>query len=607
MSLADRLRPCGPVADPALAARVLDGAVLEAVADPGILAALAPIAGASPYLGGIMRRSPALLAALLASDPDTRLTDLLVRTRDAGVLDLEAARPLLRHLKTELHLLTALCDLGGVWALDAVTGALAQFADAAVETALAVAATVERDRGRLAPSADGTRGPAPGLFCLALGKHGAFELNYSSDIDVSVFYSPEGLPVAEGVEPSTVALRLTRTLADLLQQRTEDGYVFRVDLRLRPDPASTPAAMPVAAALEYYESVGQNWERAAMIKARVCAGDREVGAEFLSALQPFIWRRSLDFAAIADIHAIKRQIHIYKVDDRLSTPGANLKLGRGGIREIEFFVQTQQLIFGGRRLQLRGARTLDMLGALRADGWVTQEAVDDLSAAYQCLRAIEHRLQMIADEQTQRLPSDPEALKRFARFCGYARLSSFEKALIHHLRLVERHYARLFEHAPGLDTGAGSLVFTGVTDDPETLQTLARLGFQDPARARGRGRCVTWRAGGGSRHLRAETRTRRKPVANGRARDARADCKGKGRGRPLGFEVGGGRRDGRGIHRPISGASSCPCNAADPRRRARADHRQCGAARADRRWRCGTPGAGPRALFDSDPDDAIDD
>jgi len=163
--------------------------------------------------------------------------------------------------------------------------------------------------------------------------------------------------------------------------------------------------------------------------------------------------------------------------------GHDVKLGRGGIREVEFFVQTQQLIFGGRRLQLRGARTLDMLGALQADGWVTQEAVDDLSAAYKFLRAIEHRLQMIADEQTQRVPSDPEALKSFARFCGYATLSAFEKALTHNLRLVERHYARLFEHAPGLDTGAGSLVFTGVSDDPETLKTLTSLGFQDPARA----------------------------------------------------------------------------------------------------------------------------
>ena len=502
MSLADRLRPCGPVADPALAARVLDGAVLEAVADPGILAALAPIAGASPYLGGIMRRSPALLAALLASDPDTRLTDLLVRTRDAGVLDLEAARPLLRHLKTELHLLTALCDLGGVWALDAVTGALAQFADAAVETALAVAATVERDRGRLAPSADGTRGPAPGLFCLALGKHGAFELNYSSDIDVSVFYSPEGLPVAEGVEPSTVALRLTRTLADLLQQRTEDGYVFRVDLRLRPDPASTPAAMPVAAALEYYESVGQNWERAAMIKARVCAGDREVGAEFLSALQPFIWRRSLDFAAIADIHAIKRQIHIYKVDDRLSTPGANLKLGRGGIREIEFFVQTQQLILGGRDSGLRAPRTLDALDALQRAGHVAEACAAELAAAYEDLRGWEHRVQMLEDEQTHVLPEADETRFRVAALSGFDDLAAFDARVAQVLRRVNGRYGELFADDEPLSSAFGNLVFTGVDDDPETLKTLERMGYSQPASVSGAIR--SWHHG----HI-AATRTER--------------------------------------------------------------------------------------------------
>jgi glutamate-ammonia-ligase adenylyltransferase len=473
------------VADPALAARVLEGAVLDAVTDPVVHAALAPIAGASPYLGGIMRRSPAMLAALLASDPDARLTDLLARTRDAGLLELEAARPMLRQLKAELHLLTALCDLGGVWSLDDVTGALAQFADAAVESALAVAASVERNRGRMAAVSDDARGPAPGLFCLALGKHGAFELNYSSDIDVSVFYEPEALPVAEGVEPSALALRLTRTAADLLQQRTEDGYVFRVDLRLRPDPASTPAAMPVAAALEYYESVGQNWERAAMIKARVCAGDRQAGGAFLAALQPFIWRRSLDFAAIADIHAIKRQIHIYKVDDRLSTPGANLKLGRGGIREIEFFVQTQQLILGGRDSALRSPRTLDALAALRQAGHVTAECAAELSAAYHDLRGWEHRVQMLDDEQTHVLPEVDAARLRVATLSGFDDLAAFDDRVAQVLRRVNGRYGELFADDEPLSSSFGNLVFTGVDDDPETLRTLDRMGFSQPASVSG--------------------------------------------------------------------------------------------------------------------------
>ena len=485
MSLADRLRPCGPVADPALAARVLEGGVADAVADPSVRAALAPIAGASPYLGGILRREPRLLADLLASDQDARLEDLLARTRDAGALELDAARPALRRLQAELHLLTALCDLGGLWSLDQVTGALARFADAAVEASLTVAAGAEQARGRLLAPVDPDRGPVPGLFCLALGKHGAFELNYSSDIDVSVFYAPQDLPVAPGWEPETAALRLTRTFADLLQQRTEDGYVFRVDLRLRPDPSSTPAAMPVAAALDYYESVGQNWERAAMIKARVCAGDRGAGAAFLAALQPFIWRRSLDFAAIADIHAIKRQIHTYKVDDRLSTPGANLKLGRGGIREIEFFAQTLQLILGGRDESLRAPRTLAALAALEQAGHVSPACAADLTAAYVELRGWEHRVQMLEDEQTHVLPEDDAVRGRVAALSGFADLAAFDGEVEAVLRRVNGRYGELFADDEPLSSSFGNLVFTGVDDDPETLKTLARMGFSQPASVSG--------------------------------------------------------------------------------------------------------------------------
>src|SRR5581483_914659 len=199
---------------------------------------------------------------------------------------------------------------------------------------------------------------------------GACELNYSSDIDISVFYDPAALPLAEGVEPQAFAVRFTQALAGVLQDRTDEGYVFRVDLRLRPDPASTPPAVPIDEALEYYETVGQNWERAAFIKARAAAGDLPRAEAFLAELQPFIWRRNLDFAAIADIHSIKRQIQALRPHERLAAPGADLKLGAGGIREIEFFVQTQQLILGGRHPELRSRRTLDALAALRDAGHV---------------------------------------------------------------------------------------------------------------------------------------------------------------------------------------------------------------------------------------------
>jgi glutamate-ammonia-ligase adenylyltransferase len=480
--LASRLAACGPVVDKALERRTHDALSGAAGGWSDTLAAawpaLAPVFGASAYLASLARRYPERLRAVLEGDPDARLAALLADAAATAALAPEAAGPALRRLKAELHLLTALCDLGGVWDLDQATGALSRFADASLRAALAVAAGAQVARGRLAPS-EGPAGPAPGLFCLALGKHGAFELNYSSDIDVSFFYEPEALPVI-GVEPHVVALAITQATAALLQERTPDGYVFRVDLRLRPDPSSTPAAVPVEAALDYYETVGQNWERAAMIKARAAAGDIARGQAFIAELQPFIWRRTLDFAAIADIHSIKRQIHAHKVDERLTPAGANLKLGRGGIREIEFYVQTQQLILGGRDPSLRSQRTLDALAALSAAGHVSPRACAELTAAYRTLRDLEHRVQMLADEQTHTLPEDDGHRKRVAALAGFANLRQFDAAAARTLKTVNARYGELFAEDEALSSRFGSLVFTGVEDDPETLATLQRMGFSNP-------------------------------------------------------------------------------------------------------------------------------
>ncbi|HEY1929640.1 MAG TPA: glutamine-synthetase adenylyltransferase, partial [Caulobacteraceae bacterium] len=273
-SLAEQLKPCGPVVD-AKAGERLRGTLAQTLWTDRLdtaWPALEPVFAASPYLAGLARRDPARLDALLAAPPMARLEDLLVRTIAAAALDTETAQTALRRLKAELHLLTALADLGGVWDLDQVTGALTRFADAAVASALAVAARGELEAGRLTRLGKGEEGPVPGWFCIAMGKQGAFELNYSSDIDVSVFFDPDRLLLTPGVEAQAFAVRLTQRLSDLMQLRTADGYVFRMDLRLRPDPSSTQAAVPIPAALEYYESVGQNWERAAFIKARPCAG-----------------------------------------------------------------------------------------------------------------------------------------------------------------------------------------------------------------------------------------------------------------------------------------------------------------------------------------------
>ncbi|PTS90631.1 MULTISPECIES: bifunctional [glutamine synthetase] adenylyltransferase/[glutamine synthetase]-adenylyl-L-tyrosine phosphorylase [unclassified Caulobacter] len=486
--LLDRLAPCGPIHDPKAAERAHE-AILRKVGEAGLAGveaawpALAPVFAASSYLAGLARRDAGRLPGILLADPVSRLDSLLAETATvAAEPDFETARRRLRELKADLHLLTALCDLGGVWDLDQVTGALTRFADASLKAGLAQAVRVEVLRGALTHVGEGADGPAPGLFCIAMGKHGAFELNYSSDIDFSIFYVPERLPVAEGIEPQGVAVRIANHLGRILQERTADGYVFRIDLRLRPDPSSTPPAMPVDAALDYYESVGQNWERAAHIKARIAAGDPDEGAAFLAHLQPFIWRRNLDFAAIADIHSIKRQIHTYKVDDRLTAKGADLKLGRGGIREIEFFVQTQQLILGGRQPDLRSPRTLDALAALAAAGHVTVADAEWLTQAYRDLRALEHRAQMIADEQTHKLPESDADRKKVAALWGEGNLRSFDAAVGRILKGVNQRYGRLFAGEEALSSRFGSLVFTGVEDDPETLATLKRMGFSSPER-----------------------------------------------------------------------------------------------------------------------------
>ena len=317
-----------------------------------------------------------------------------------------------------------------------------------------------------------------------MGKYGAHELNYSSDIDLIIFFDREVAPLSSDVEAAAFFVRLTRDLVHIMQERTADGYVFRTDLRLRPDPGSTQAAISTGAAFRYYESLGQNWERAAMIKARPVAGDIDAGKAFLNALGPYIWRKYLDYNAIADIHAMKRQIHAAKGHGQIAVAGHNLKLGRGGIREIEFFVQSQQLIAGGRQRALRSRQTLEALDRLTVYDWISPKVRDDLSAAYRYLRRMEHRLQMMADQQTHTLPSSPQELARFARFAGYAQLEDFEHELRQTLQTVQKHYAALFESTPELTTSrGGNLVFTGDAEDPATSETLVKLGFKNASTA----------------------------------------------------------------------------------------------------------------------------
>jgi [glutamine synthetase] adenylyltransferase / [glutamine synthetase]-adenylyl-L-tyrosine phosphorylase len=483
--LIDRLRQAPIVHDRQQAERVL-AELAQAAQQAALLAPLAAslerapvrnllagIFGASSFLTAMIERDPERLLAALMAAPEAHF-DALCRSAEgatAAATNMADAMRALRQFKAEVALLTALCDLGGVWPVMTVTRRLAQAADAAVAAAVRFLFRQARDRG------DWLSGEPDGYIVLAMGKYGAFELNYSSDIDLIVFYDLARIRLRGGLEVQTFFVRLTRDLVRLLHERTGEGYVFRTDLRLRPDPGSTPLALSTDAALNYYESFGQNWERAALIKARAAAGDLAAGAHLLQDLAPFIWRKYLDFAAIADIHAMKRQIHAFRGFGQIGVAGHDIKVGRGGIREIEFFAQTQQLIAGGRQPELRASETLIALERLEERGWITANAREDLDRAYRFLRRIEHRLQMLADEQTQTLPDDPLKLAGFANFCGFADTASFAARLTEELERVQTHYIRLFEHSPELTRGGSNMVFAGEADDPATLAALATLGY----------------------------------------------------------------------------------------------------------------------------------
>ena len=392
------------------------------------------IADHSPFLWQLAVNDPARVARLAFTAPEEthraiveNQTDLFRALRSGAMTRDQAVRAFRRNRNAHA-LLVAAADIGGLWGTEQVTQALSDFADASVAGGVNLVLTEMADLGRVNLQDPDSPGEGSGFTVLALGKHGAGELNYSSDIDLVIFFDPETKALRDPSEAATIYTRIAQQLAKLLQERTADGYVHRVDYRLRPDPGSTPTAVSLASAYVYYETVGQNWERAALIKARPVAGDLALGETFLNELRPFIWRKYFDFASIADVHAMKRQIHAVRGHDEIAVAGHDIKLGRGGIREIEFFVQTQQLVFGGRRPGLRGRRTLDMLKALHDEGWITAAARDELSEAYRFLRTIEHRLQMVADEQTQRLPSDEEQLKRFAKFCGYPTVTEIGRA-----------------------------------------------------------------------------------------------------------------------------------------------------------------------------------
>ncbi len=437
----------------------------------------------SPFLRETALRFPEFLDRLFEQSADERIEAVIHALPGAGLSATSetALMSALRLAKAEAHFLIAIADLAGIYGGEKTTSRVSRLAIAATKAAIRFL-LLDADRsGKLAVKDRMQPDIGSGWIILGMGKLGAGELNYSSDIDLIVLFDPEAgvlMDIHEGVETFS---RMTRRLVRIMQERTPDGYVFRTDLRLRPDPGSTPLAIPVGAALLYYEGRGQNWERAALIKALPIAGDIEAGDLFLKELSPFIWRKYLDFAAIADVHSIKRQIHAHKGHGEVAVLGHNVKLGRGGIREIEFFVQTQQLIAGGREPELRGRETVPMLEKLAEKGWIKAADATALTNEYWFLRDVEHRIQMVADEQTHSLPDSESELLRIARLSGFKTAAAFSQRLRTSLLAVEKHYAALFEAAPELSTGLGNLVFTGDDDDPGTVETLKSLGFKRPS------------------------------------------------------------------------------------------------------------------------------
>jgi glutamate-ammonia-ligase adenylyltransferase len=421
----------------------------------------------SPYL----RQQLASRSAVAAALEEGLIEEAIAAAGSEGG---DTADPMaaLRRARNGLSLALGIGDLAGLLSLGDVVSRLSALADDSLERAVA-AAIAER-----------TPGEAPrGFAVIGMGKLGSSELNYSSDVDLIFLFDPETLPRRAREDVGEAAVRIGKRVADLLQKKTEDGFAFRVDLRLRPSPEVTPIALPVGAAIGYYESSALPWERAAFIRARFVAGDAALGRYFLEAVHPFVWRRSLDFGAIGEIQSITRRIRDHYAQGQAFGAGYDLKRGRGGIREIEFFAQIHQLIHGGRDPALRVPATLDALQALGDAGRIDAAQAKALGESYTLLRTVEHRLQMIDDRQTHELPGSIEALDDVARLHGLAD----GQALIELVRPAVTQVARAYD---GLDGGEGDLLPEGA----EPLEArLASAGFADPVAARLR--VHGWRSG----------------------------------------------------------------------------------------------------------------
>jgi len=435
--------------------------------------------GNSPFLTATAERFPAETCDILTADPALSFKNLIT--------DLNAPRPesetrpdliaFLRICKSRLSLIVAYADVSGLWSLGQVTKALSEFADAALELSLGRLLHENMARGDLNWPGGAPEPVSPhlaqkcGYFLLGMGKLGAFELNYSSDIDLIALYDPNATEYRGKKTLAQCWIKITQDLMQMIEQRTMHGYVFRTDLRLRPDPGATPVAISVDAAESYYHSMAVNWERSAMIKARVVAGDKQAGAQYLKSLSSWIWRRNMDFAALKDIAAIKNQINRHYNQDREVGSLYNVKLGQGGIREIEFFAQVNQLLHAGRHPSLRLRGTVEALIELETLGILQSDDKENLIAAYTYLRTLEHRIQMVDDAQAHELPQTPDHMQRIALFMAHKNSAEMLASLKGHTDNVSRIYDGLLPDYSETNTAGYS--------ESELENTLKELGYTD--------------------------------------------------------------------------------------------------------------------------------
>ena len=422
----------------------------------------------SPFLAGLIDRNPDLIPAIEAGNFDAALASALARAADS-------VGTTLRKQRQGVALVTAIADLSGAWDLTRITHVLSDFADHALDQAIA-AAIQERVPGAA----------NQGFAVIALGKHGGRELNYSSDIDPIFLFDPKTLPHRERDDVAKAAVRYGRRIIELLSAMDGDGYVFRVDMRLRPSPEVSPIVLPVEAAIGYYESSALAWEQAAFIRARVSSGDRLLGDYFLNAIQSFIWRKSLDFGQLKNITAMTAQIRDHYAKGQKMGLGFDLKRGHGGIRECEFFAQAHQLIHGGRDPGLRMADTREALAALAAAGPITTQEAETLTSAYNNLRTVEHRLQMHSDRQTHEIPANRDTADAVARLHGLADAD----ALIAAVQPITAQVAAIYDRMVDANGSEGPRM---AEEGLPLEEQLTDLGYADPASVMQR--LKRWRSG----------------------------------------------------------------------------------------------------------------